>query len=157
MVLLRDDLLERVPEGLPVMLDYRVQAAGGSMHNTPPCFAIYVVGLVLNWLKGIGGLAAIAQRNQEKAALIYEAIDASGGFYRGHAQVGSRSLMNVTFQLPSDELEKGFVKAAETEGMVGLKGHRSVGGLRASLYNALPVESARVLAQFMREYQRRNG
>jgi phosphoserine aminotransferase len=157
MVILRPDLLEKVPDGLPVMLDYRVQVSGGSMHNTPPCFAIYVVGLVLKWLKGEGGLEAIAARNQEKAGLVYSAIDESGGFYRGHAQPGSRSLMNVTFRLPGEELEKSFVKEAERDGLVGLKGHRSVGGLRASLYNALPLESARILAQFMREFQRKNG
>jgi phosphoserine aminotransferase len=156
-VILREDLLERVPEGLPVMLDYRVQVTGGSMHNTPSCFAVYIVGLVFKWLKETGGLSAIAERNQRKASLIYEAIDASGGFYRGHAQAASRSLMNVTFRLPNEELEKAFAKLAEKEGLVGLKGHRSVGGLRASLYNALPLESAQVLAQFMREFQRKNG
>jgi phosphoserine aminotransferase len=156
-VILREELLERVPDGLPVMLDYKVQVAGGSMHNTPPCFAIYVVGLVLKWLKGLGGLEAIAERNQEKAELIYRVIDASGGFYRGHAVRGDRSWMNVTMRLPSEELEAQFVKQAEGEGMVGLNGHRSVGGLRASLYNAVPVESVRALAQFMGEFQRRNG
>jgi phosphoserine aminotransferase len=157
LLILRPDLLERVPDGLPVMLDYRVQVSGGSMHNTPPCFAIYVVGLVLKWQKGIGGLGAIAARNREKAGMIYAAIDESGGFYKGHAQTSSRSVMNVTFRLPSEDLEKSFVKEAEREGLVGLKGHRSVGGLRASLYNALPVESARALALFMREFQRKNG
>jgi phosphoserine aminotransferase len=156
-VILHEDLLERVPDGLPVMLDYKVQVAGGSMHNTPPSFAIYVVGLVLKWLKGQGGLDAIAKRNREKAGLIYEVIDGSGGFYRGHAVKGDRSLMNVTMRLPGEELEAQFVKQAEGEGMVGLKGHRSVGGLRASLYNAVPVESVRALAQFMGEFQRRNG
>jgi phosphoserine aminotransferase len=157
LVILREELLERVPQGLPVMLDYKVQAAGGSMHNTPPCFAIYMVGLVAKWLKKVGGLGAIAQHNQEKARLIYQAIDASGGFYRGHAQVESRSVMNVTFRLPNEELEADFVKQSEAAGMVGLQGHRSVGGLRASLYNALPIESARALAQFMGEFQRKNG
>jgi phosphoserine aminotransferase len=157
LVILREDLLERVPQGLPVMLDYKVYVAGGSMHNTPPCFAIYVVGLVFKWLQKIGGLEAIARRNQKKASLIYQAIDASGGFYRGHAQVESRSVMNVTFRLPNEELEAHFVKQSEAAGMVGLKGHRSVGGLRASLYNALPIESARALAQFMGEFQRKNG
>ncbi len=156
-VIIREDLLERVPSGLPVMLDYRLQVAAGSMHNTPPCFSIYMVGLVLKWLKAEGGLPAIARRNQEKAGLIYRAIDASGGFYRGHAQVNDRSLMNVTFRLPGEELEKAFAKQAEAEGLVGLKGHRSVGGLRASLYNALPLESALALAQFMSEFQRVNG
>jgi len=156
-VILREDLLERVPGGLPVMLDYKVQVAGGSMHNTPPCFAIYMVGLVLKWLKGVGGLEVIASRNQHKAELIYRVIDESGGFYRGHAQQGSRSWMNVTLRLPNEDLEEQFVKQAEGEGMVGLKGHRSVGGLRASLYNAVPLESVQTLAQFMAEFQRRNG
>jgi phosphoserine aminotransferase len=156
-MVLRPDLLERVPEGLPVMLDYRVQVAGGSMHNTPPCFAVYVVGLVLKWLKGMGGLEAIAARNREKAEMVYKVIDVSGGFYKGHAQPGSRSVMNVTFRLPSEELEQIFVKESQREGLVGLKGHRSVGGLRASLYNALPVESAQALVEFMREFQRKNG
>jgi phosphoserine aminotransferase len=156
-VILREDLLERVPDGLPVMLDYKVQAEKGSMHNTPPCFAIYMVGLVLKWLKQEGGLAAIDRRNQVKAALVYEAIDGSGGFFRGHAVRDSRSQMNVTFRLPSEELEEKFAQQAEIEGLVGLKGHRSVGGLRASLYNAVPVESVQHLAQFMSEFQRKNG
>lgn len=156
-VILRDDLLERVPADLPVMLNYKVQVAGGSMHNTPPCFSIYLVGLVLQWLKGLGGLEAVARQNQLKADLVYTAIDQSGGFYRGHAQQDSRSIMNLTFRMPSEDLEKAFAKEAGQNGLVGLKGHRSVGGLRASLYNALPVESSRVLAQFMREFQRKNG
>jgi phosphoserine aminotransferase len=156
-VILRDDLLERVPAGLPVMLDYKAQVAGGSMHNTPPCFAIYMVGLVLKWLKAEGGVAEIARRNREKAALVYAAIDNSGGFYRGHALRESRSLMNVTFRLPAKVLEDQFLQQAEAQGMVGLKGHRSVGGLRASLYNALPLASTAALAQFMAEFQRLNG
>jgi phosphoserine aminotransferase len=157
MVILREDLLERTPENLPVMLDYKLQAGAGSMHNTPPCFAIYIVGLVLKWLQSLGGLPEIARRNQEKAGLIYAAIDQSGGFYRGHAQPASRSVMNVTLRLPSEELEKQFVEEAQKARLVGLKGHRSVGGLRASLYNALPLDSARALAEFMREFQRKNG
>lgn len=157
MVILREDLLERVPDTLPVMLDYRVQVAGGSMHNTPPTFAIYMVGLVLQWLVGLGGLPAIARQNQAKADLLYSVIDLSGGFYRGHALVDSRSMMNVTFRLPAEELEKNFAKSAEASGLVGLKGHRSVGGLRASIYNACPLESVQALAQFMLEFQRQNG
>jgi phosphoserine aminotransferase len=156
-LVVRDELLGRVPKGLPVMLDYRLQAEKGSMHNTPPCFAIYVVGLVLKWLKGEGGLGAVAERNRRKARLIYEMIDESGGFYRGHAVRESRSLMNVTFRLPSEELEGEFARQAEQEGMVGLRGHRSVGGMRASLYNAVSIESASVLVQFMGEFIRRNG
>lgn len=156
-VILREDLLDRTPDTLPVMLDYRVQVASGSMHNTPPTFAIYMLGLVLKWLVGLGGLPAIAQHNQTKAELIYNLIDQSGGFYRGHAHVDSRSRMNVTFRLPSEDLEKDFVKAAEAHGLVGLKGHRSVGGLRASIYNACPLEAVQALAQFMLEFQRQNG
>lgn len=157
MVIIREDLLGRVPNDLPVMLDYRLLAKAGSMHNTPPCFAIYMVGLVLQWLIAQGGLDRIAERNRAKANLIYTVIDESAGFYRGHAEVSSRSVMNVTFRLPDDDLEKRFVKKAEENNLIGLKGHRSVGGLRASLYNALPVESAQVLSDFMREFQRENG
>jgi phosphoserine aminotransferase len=157
LVIIHDDLLGKAPPKLPVMLDYKALAESNSLHNTPPCFAIYIVGLVLNWLKANGGVEGIARGNAEKAALVYNAIDSSGGFYRGHAQPQSRSRMNVTFRLPSEELEKRFVKQAEAQRLIGLKGHRSVGGLRASLYNAFPVEGARALAQFMAEFQRVNG
>jgi phosphoserine aminotransferase len=153
----RNDLLERVPSKLPVMLDYKLTAQSRSLYNTPPTFAIYVVGLVLRWLIDLGGLAEIDRRNAAKAKVVYDAIDRSGGFYRGHARPDSRSRMNVTFRLPSEELDKQFVKQSEAEGFVGLKGHRSVGGLRASLYNALPIESVEALTQFMREFQRVNG
>jgi phosphoserine aminotransferase len=156
-VIIRRDLLERVPAGLPLMLDYRVQVENGSMYNTPPAFTIYVVGLVLRWLKSIGGLAAVQARNAEKAAHIYQAVDQSGGFYQGVAQPEARSVMNLTFRLPSEELEKQFIRQAEAEGFSGLKGHRSVGGLRASIYNAFPPEGTAALAQFMREFQRANG
>ncbi len=157
LVIIRDDLLNGVPPKLPVMLDYKVLAESKSLHNTPPCFAIYLVGLVLKWLKDNGGVAGIARCNEEKAALVYNTIDGSGGFYRGHAQPGSRSRMNVTFRLPTEDLEKKFVKQSEAQGLIGLKGHRSVGGLRASMYNALPVTAAQTLTQFMREFQRTNG
>ncbi|NMB89693.1 MAG: 3-phosphoserine/phosphohydroxythreonine transaminase [Chloroflexi bacterium] len=156
-VILREDLLARVPEKLPTLLNYKVLAESGSLHNTPPCFAIYVTGLVFKWIKSLGGLPAIYQRNQEKANLIYNVIDNSGGFYRGHAAPAARSIMNVPFRMVSEELEAQFVKESKGAGMVGLKGHRSVGGLRASLYNALPVESAQALADFMQDFQRRNG
>lgn len=156
-LILREDLLARVPDNLPVMLDYGLQVAGGSLYNTPPCFAIYMVGLVLKWLKGQGGLNAIDQRNQQKAGLIYAAIDGSGGFYTGHSQKESRSRMNLTFRLPSEEMGEQFIQEAEGKGMVGLKGHRLVGGLRVSLYNAVSLESARTLAQFMVDFQRRNS
>jgi phosphoserine aminotransferase len=155
--IIRDDMLARVPEKLPVMLDYKLLAESGSLHNTPPCYAIYIVGLVLKWLKGLGGLPAMFKINQEKAALVYNAIDSSGGFYRGHAAPTARSIMNVPFRMPSEELENQFVKESQKAGLVGLKGHRSVGGLRASIYNALSVESAKALTGFMAEFQRKNG
>jgi len=156
-VIVRPDLLERVPANLPAMLDYRIQAEKGSMYNTPPTFSIYIVGLVLRWLLEMGGLPEIERRNIAKASLIYDAIDHSGGFYRPHAQANSRSRMNVTFRMETAELETQFAKQAKQSGLVGLKGHRSVGGLRASLYNALSLESAQVLAEFMREFQRAHG
>jgi phosphoserine aminotransferase len=156
-VILRRELLERVPAGLPSVLDYRLMAENRSLYNTPPCFAIYVTGLVLAWLRETGGLEAAAKRNAAKSALVYEQIDGSDGFYRGHAQPGSRSAMNVTFRLKDAEAEKAFLSGAQAEGLDGLKGHRSVGGVRASLYNACPPESARALADFMGEFRRRRG
>ncbi|HEX2913961.1 MAG TPA: 3-phosphoserine/phosphohydroxythreonine transaminase [Chloroflexia bacterium] len=156
-VIIREDLLERVPAKLPAMLDYKLMAEKESLYNTPPTFSIYISGLVVRWLLDIGGLPEIALRNEAKAAFIYEAIDKSNGFYKGHALPDSRSLMNVTFRLSSEELEKKFVKEATAQGLDGLKGHRSVGGIRASIYNAFPVEGAQALAQFMAEFQRTNG
>jgi phosphoserine aminotransferase len=156
-VVVRRDLLSRVPAGLPALLDYRLLDENKSLYNTPPCFAIYVVGLVLKWLRDAGGLTGIETVVIDKANRLYGAIDGSGGFYRGHAQPAARSRMNVTFRLRSEDLEKAFVKQATAEGLDGLKGHRSVGGLRASLYNALPVEAVQALVAFMQEFQRRNG
>jgi phosphoserine aminotransferase len=156
-VIVREDLLARVPAKLPVMLDYKTLAESGSLHNTPPCYAIYITGLVFQWLKGLGGLPAMQRINQQKAGWIYSVIDASGGFYRGHARTDARSIMNIPFRLPSEELEDQFVKESKKADLVGLKGHRSVGGLRASLYNALPLEGAQALADFMVEFQRKNG
>jgi phosphoserine aminotransferase len=157
LVVVRRDLLERTPGGLPALLDYRLMAENRSLYNTPPCFAIYVTGLVLAWLRERGGLEAAGERNAEKAALVYDAIDSSSGFYAGHAQKGSRSLMNVTFRLKDDAALKAFLAEAQAEGLDGLKGHRSVGGVRASLYNALPRESVAALAGFMGEFRRRRG
>ena len=157
LVIIRRDLLARVPAGLPLMLDYKVQVENDSLYNTPPCFTIYVCGLVLRRLRDLGGLAAIARQNVAKAGVVYDAIDQSGGFYRGHARPESRSKMNVTFRLPSEELEKLFAKQSEAEGLSGLKGHRSLGGIRASLYNAFPIEGATALVEFMREFQRTQG
>jgi phosphoserine aminotransferase len=157
MVIVRDDLLERTPANLPVMLDYKTLASSGSLHNTPPSFSIYIVGLVFKWAKKVGGLAAIEKTNRTKADIIYEAIDNSGGFYTGHAQPGARSVMNIPFRLPSEELEDAFAKEAKKAGLVGLKGHRSVGGIRASIYNAMSVDGAHTLSEFMAEFQRKNG
>ena len=155
-VLIREDLLARSPASLPVMLSYAVHAENGSLYNTPPVFAIYVLGLVMRWLMDQGGLEAVARTNERKAGTLYAEIDRTG-FYRGTAQKDSRSMMNVTFRLASEELEKQFVKDAEKEGLDGLKGHRSVGGIRASIYNAFPEAGVDALAGFMKEFERRNG
>jgi phosphoserine aminotransferase len=156
MVVVRDDVLARIPDGLPTMLDYRTYAEHGSMYNTPPVFAIYVVLLVTRWLRDeIGGLGAMAANNRAKADLLYDVIDAHPDLYRGHAEPTSRSVMNVTFRLTTPEDEDAFLAAAAAEGMVELRGHRSVGGIRASLYNAMPVEGVETLAAFMRRFARR--
>jgi phosphoserine aminotransferase len=156
LVIIRKDLLERSPASLPTMLSYKVHAENTSLYNTPPVFAIYVLRLVLKWLRANGGLEAMAAQNERKAGLLYAEIDRSG-FYRGHARPDSRSWMNVTFRLPSEDLEKQFVKQSTAAGFDGLKGHRSVGGLRASIYNAFPEEGVTALVEFMREFERRNG
>ncbi len=153
----RKDMLDRVPSGMQPMLDLKLQAENESMYNTPPCWSIYMCGLVYKWMLANGGLAGAQRRNTEKAGVIYEAIDGSGGFYKGHAAAHCRSIMNVTFTLPSDELTDLFVKEAAKEKMDGLKGHRSVGGCRASIYNAFPLEGCKVLADFMRDFAARNG
>ncbi|HNN14698.1 MAG TPA: aminotransferase class V-fold PLP-dependent enzyme, partial [Anaerolineales bacterium] len=152
-----DDMIARTPENLPVMLDYKTLAESGSLHNTPPSFAIYMVGLVFKWAKKVGGLAAIEKINREKAGIVYKAIDESGGFYRGHTVPAARSLMNIPFRLPSEELEDTFAKEAKKNDLIGLKGHRSVGGMRASVYNAMSLEGAKELAKFMADFQKRNG
>jgi phosphoserine aminotransferase len=156
LVIVRDDLLSRSPKGLATMLDYNTHAKERSLYNTPPTFAIYIVGLVARWLLAEGGLAEMARRNREKAKLLYDTID-STGFYRGHAREDSRSLMNVTFRLPGEELEKQFVAEATRAGLDGLKGHRSVGGIRASIYNAFPREGVEALVSFMAEFERTHG
>lgn len=156
LVIVRDDLLQRTPATLPTMLQYSVHAENRSLYNTPPVFAIYIMGLVLKWLKKQGGLAAVDRQNARKAERLYAEIDRSG-FYRGHAQKGSRSRMNVTFRLPSEELEKKFVKESTAAGLDGLKGHRSVGGLRASVYNAFPESGIDALVDFMRNFEKQNG
>ena len=152
-VIVRDDLLGRIPDRLPTIMDYRTYVENGSMYNTPPVFAIYVLMLVTRWLKDdVGGLEKQLEHNREKASVVYDAIDGSDGFYRGHAEPGSRSLMNLTWRLPSEDLERRFVHEAAALGLVELKGHRSVGGIRASLYNAMPLAGAEALADFMRTF-----
>jgi phosphoserine aminotransferase len=155
-VIIRDDLLARSSKSLPSMLSYAVHAKNGSLYNTPPAFAVYTMGLVLKWLLAQGGLAAIERVNLRKAEKLYAEIDRSG-FYRGTAHKECRSLMNVTFRLSSEDLEKVFVKESTAAGLDGLKGHRSVGGMRASIYNAFPEEGVDALVAFMREFERRHG
>ena len=157
LVILRDDLLARSPKNLPSMLDYNAHVKEKSLYNTPAVFGVYIMRLTMRWLLGQGGLEAIARRNAEKAKILYGAIDGSGGFYRPHAKPASRSNMNVTFRLPSEELEKQFVSESKAARLDGLKGHRSVGGIRASIYNAFPREGVEALVSFMKEFQRRNG
>lgn len=154
-VIIRDDLLDKVKDTVPTMLQYKTHADKGSMFNTPPCFGIYMVGEVLKWLKKQGGVEAMEQLNKEKAGLLYEMID-STDYYRGHAQEGSRSLMNVSFNLPTPELEAKFIAEAAEIGLNGLKGHRSIGGCRASIYNAFPKEGVEKLVQFMKEFEKIN-
>ena len=156
LVIVRDDMLKRTPASLATMLQYGVHAENKSMYNTPPVFAIYIMRLVLAWQLKQGGLAAIEKRNARKADKLYAQIDRTG-FYRGHARKDSRSRMNVTFRLPSEELDKKFAKEATAAGLDGLKGHRSVGGMRASIYNAFPESGVDTLVEFMREFARRNG
>jgi phosphoserine aminotransferase len=156
-VILRDDLLAAARKDLPVILRYQTAVKNQSLYNTPPVYAVYMVGLVLDWIVEQGGLPAIAALNAAKAALLYEAIDLSGGFYHGHADAAARSQMNVTFRLADAALEQAFLAGAEAAGMIGLPGHRSVGGIRASIYNAVPLASVQALAQYMTEFARSHG
>ena len=155
-VILREDLLQRIPENLATMLDYGIHVQNKSLYNTPNTWGIYILNLVCKWLQEKGGLGAMERENDEKAQLIYEAIDATD-FYRGHADIDCRSTMNVTFRLPAEELEKKFVVEATAQGLDGLKGHRSVGGIRASIYNAFPRAGVEALVSFMKDFERRNG
>lgn len=155
-VILSDKLLARCPEDLTTMLTYRTQAEKDSNYNTPPVFSIYIVGLVLKWLKSLGGIEAIEAINNEKASLLYQVID-NTNFYRGTAAVQDRSIMNVTFRLPTEELESAFVKEGTEAGFIGLKGHRSVGGIRASIYNAFPLEGVKTLVEFMKNFEKNHS
>lgn len=156
LVVLRKDLLARTPGNLPIMLDYNTYAKHNSLYNTPPTFPIYVAGEVFKWIKAQGGLSAIEKRNREKAGILYQAID-STPFYQGTADKDSRSLMNVTFRLANHDLEPVFAKEALAAGFSGLEGHRSVGGMRASIYNAFPKAGIEALVAFMREFERKHG
>jgi phosphoserine aminotransferase len=155
-VIIRDDLLELAGDNVPTMLRYKTHADKDSMFNTPPTFAIYCVGRVMQWLKDQGGVAAIQKLNREKAALLYSAIDATD-FYRGHAEKDSRSMMNISFNLPTPELEAQFIAEAAAIGLDGLKGHRSIGGCRASIYNAFPREGVEKLVEFMTDFAGKHG
>lgn len=157
LVIIRDDLLSRVPANQHAMLDYRFIAENDSMANTPNTWGIYLISLVAKWLKAQGGLDAIKTRNEEKAQILYEAIDASDGFYQGHAERQARSLMNVTFRLPNEELTEQFCAEAERSGLDGLRGHRSIGGVRASIYNAFPREGVEALVDHLADFARRRG
>ena len=156
LVIVREDLLGRSAKSLPTMLNYAVHAENGSMYNTPPTFGIYLMGLTAKWALAQGGLTGVAAANERKAGKLYTEIDRTG-YYRGTAQEDSRSLMNVTFRLPNEDLEKKFVKESTAAGLDGLKGHRSVGGMRASIYNAFPEEGIDALVEFMREFEKKNG
>lgn len=156
LAIVREDLIGKAPANTPTMLNYATHAKEKSLYNTPPCLAIYLVGLVMKWLKANGGLAAMGERNERKAAKLYAEIDRSG-YYKGHAAKTCRSNMNVTFRLPSEELEAKFAKEATAAGLDGLKGHRSVGGMRASIYNAFPEAGVDTLVSFMQEFERKNG
>jgi phosphoserine aminotransferase len=156
LVIMRNDLLEGCADGLTTMLSYKTHAKEKSLYNTPPCFAIYIIKLVMDWIEAQGGLAAVEKTNEEKAQAIYGAIDNSNGYYRGTANAKDRSKMNVTFRLPSEELEEKFVNDAKKAGFIGLKGHRSVGGCRASIYNAMGLEGVKALVQFMEKFAKEN-
>ncbi len=155
-VIVREDMLARSPKTLPTMLNYAVHAENKSLYNTPPAFAVYALGLVMQWLLDQGGLAAIATVNERKARKLYAEIDRTG-FYRGTAQKESRSLMNVTFRLATEDLDARFIKESEAAGLDGLKGHRAVGGMRASIYNAFPEAGVDALVSFMQEFERKHG
>ncbi|MBZ0199220.1 MAG: 3-phosphoserine/phosphohydroxythreonine transaminase [Ignavibacteriaceae bacterium] len=156
-VILRKDMLERSSDTLHTMLNYKTHVDNGSMYNTPTTFGIYIIDLVAKWLIKNGGLDAMYKLNKDKAGILYSCIDGSAGFYKGHAEKDSRSLMNITFNLPTAELEQKLIAEATAEGFSGLKGHRSVGGLRASIYNAFPKQGVEDLVSFMKNFQTKNS
>jgi phosphoserine aminotransferase len=156
-VIVRDDLLGQALPITPSAFDFKTVAENESMYNTPPTYAIYIAGLVFQWLKDQGGLPAMAERNRAKAALLYDALDGGSGFYTSPVQRDSRSLMNVPFKLKDEALDSTFLNGAEARGMLQLKGHRSVGGMRASIYNAMPVEGVKALVAYMKEFEAQHG
>jgi phosphoserine aminotransferase len=155
-VIIRKDMIEKANPNIPTMLKYSTYSKNNSLYNTPPTFGIYMLGEVLSWIKGIGGINELTKRNEDKAKLIYDAIDQSNYFYIGHAEMESRSNMNITFRLKDEELEKKFLAEAKKEGFVGVNGHRSVGGCRASTYNAVPYETCKAFSDFMILFQKEN-
>lgn len=156
LVVIREDLIGRAKDELPTMVKYKTHAEKNSLFNTPPCFAIYICKLVLEWFKENGGVEENEKRNNEKASMLYRIIDESSGFYKGHAEKDSRSIMNITFRLPTEELEAKCIKEGLDNELLGLKGHRSVGGMRASIYNAMSVEGVKKLCEFLKEFQEKN-
>ncbi|WP_010272297.1 3-phosphoserine/phosphohydroxythreonine transaminase [Paenibacillus senegalensis] len=157
LVILKEELVDRFRSDVPTMLSYSTHLSNDSLYNTPPVYSVYMMNLVLKWIQKSGGLAKMAERNKEKTDLIYQVIDQSSGFYQGLTEKEDRSLMNITFKLADPEMEKQFISEAEANGFVGLKGHRSVGHLRASTYNAVPYESCQALAQFMQQFQSKHS
>jgi phosphoserine aminotransferase len=156
-IIIRKDLTERSQDSLPTMLNYKTHVEGNSLYNTPNTFGVYIIGLVAKWIKHIGGLEVMEKVNKEKAEILYKCIDESNGFFKGHAEKDSRSLMNVTFNLQTEELEKMLVTEATAAGFDGVKGHRSVGGLRASIYNAFPKKGVEDLVDFMKKFQAKHS
>jgi phosphoserine aminotransferase len=157
MVIIRSDVLERCSDDLPAYLSYKTHAKDSSLYNTPPVFGVYMMGKVLDWVGRRGGLEAMEKLANERSGLVYDVIEGSGGYYRSPVARGCRSRMNVVWRLPTEDLEKSFIAEAAGRGMLGLKGHRSVGGCRASMYNAMPVEGAKALAEFMKDFAKKNG
>ncbi|OGU77583.1 MAG: phosphoserine transaminase [Ignavibacteria bacterium RBG_16_34_14] len=156
-IIIRKDMVERSLDSLHTMLNYKTHVENNSLYNTPTTFGIYIISLVAKWIKKLGGLDAMYKINKEKADILYKCIDDSGGYYKGHAEKDSRSLMNITFNLTTEELEKKLISEATAAGFDGLKGHRSVGGLRASIYNAFPKKGVEDLVSFMKDFQKKNG
>jgi phosphoserine aminotransferase len=155
-IILREDLMQKSPANIPNLMSYNVIGAADSLYNTPPTFAIYIIKLVIEWMKSLGGLDVIEKMNREKAGVLYKALDSSS-FYKGTVEKDSRSLMNIPFRLPSEELEKLFLEQSVKKDIIGIKGHRSVGGIRASIYNAVPKESVEALVEFMQEFEQKNS